>query len=164
MLNSFLISLWLYISETNYRSGCNEHNFASRMECFRCNAPRDSSGKSPYWFILDFPFWVRIWLLPIHTHFLRYIYICSVFVHARIIYFRRGLFSLHSVHKYRYSFLYLLIIFMTSIYRYWCPKRESRRIIPMISKLLILASTSIFCSLFSSFCSNYLSSSTSRDH
>ncbi|KAL0016361.1 hypothetical protein SO802_003430 [Lithocarpus litseifolius] len=30
------------------RSGCNEHNFASRMECFRCNAPRDSSGKSPY--------------------------------------------------------------------------------------------------------------------
>ncbi|CAN6277912.1 unnamed protein product [Urochloa humidicola] len=24
------------------RSGCNEHNFASRMECFRCNAPRDS--------------------------------------------------------------------------------------------------------------------------
>ncbi|KAK1575098.1 hypothetical protein Q3G72_002559 [Acer saccharum] len=23
------------------RSGCNEHNFASRMECFRCNAPRD---------------------------------------------------------------------------------------------------------------------------
>ncbi|PON57902.1 zinc finger protein [Parasponia andersonii] len=31
------------------RSDCNEHNFASRMECFRCNAPRDScSGKSPY--------------------------------------------------------------------------------------------------------------------
>ncbi|KAL5559306.1 hypothetical protein UlMin_035517 [Ulmus minor] len=30
------------------RSGCNEHNFANRMECFRCNAPRDSSGKSPY--------------------------------------------------------------------------------------------------------------------
>ncbi|KAK4388949.1 hypothetical protein Sango_2231900 [Sesamum angolense] len=26
------------------RSGCNEHNFASRMECFRCNAPRESSG------------------------------------------------------------------------------------------------------------------------
>ncbi|KAE8665335.1 UPF0481 protein [Hibiscus syriacus] len=25
------------------RSGCNEHNFASRMECFRCNAPRDST-------------------------------------------------------------------------------------------------------------------------
>ncbi|XP_022150602.1 transcription initiation factor TFIID subunit 15-like [Momordica charantia] len=25
------------------RSGCNEHNFASRMECFRCNDPRDSS-------------------------------------------------------------------------------------------------------------------------
>ncbi|XP_020097703.1 TATA-binding protein-associated factor 2N-like [Ananas comosus] len=24
------------------RSGCNEHNFASRMECFRCNAPRES--------------------------------------------------------------------------------------------------------------------------
>ncbi|XP_034683891.1 TATA-binding protein-associated factor 2N-like [Vitis riparia] len=30
------------------RSGCNEHNFASRMECFRCNAPRDSGNKSPY--------------------------------------------------------------------------------------------------------------------
>ncbi|XP_050381805.1 uncharacterized protein LOC126798791 [Argentina anserina] len=24
------------------RFGCNEHNFASRMECFRCNAPRDT--------------------------------------------------------------------------------------------------------------------------
>ncbi|KAG9459688.1 hypothetical protein H6P81_004196 [Aristolochia fimbriata] len=24
------------------RSGCNEHNFASRMECYRCSAPRDS--------------------------------------------------------------------------------------------------------------------------
>ncbi|KAG7036500.1 hypothetical protein SDJN02_00117 [Cucurbita argyrosperma subsp. argyrosperma] len=24
------------------RSGCNEHNFASRMECFRCSAPKDS--------------------------------------------------------------------------------------------------------------------------
>ncbi|KAK7255277.1 hypothetical protein RIF29_28684 [Crotalaria pallida] len=23
------------------RSGCNEHNFASRMECFKCSAPRD---------------------------------------------------------------------------------------------------------------------------
>ncbi|KAE8700163.1 UPF0481 protein [Hibiscus syriacus] len=31
------------------RSGCNEHNFASRMECFRCNAPRDSNThKSSY--------------------------------------------------------------------------------------------------------------------
>ncbi|KAL8537009.1 hypothetical protein ACS0TY_012262 [Phlomoides rotata] len=30
------------------RSGCNEHNFASRMECFRCNAPRESSSKSSY--------------------------------------------------------------------------------------------------------------------
>ncbi|KAL4336026.1 hypothetical protein GQ457_07G041440 [Hibiscus cannabinus] len=30
------------------RSGCNEHNFASRMECFRCNAPRDSTHKSSY--------------------------------------------------------------------------------------------------------------------
>ncbi|XP_074286435.1 RNA-binding protein involved in heterochromatin assembly dri1-like [Silene latifolia] len=30
------------------RSGCNEHNFASRTECFRCNAPRDSGSKSPY--------------------------------------------------------------------------------------------------------------------
>ncbi|RRT81819.1 hypothetical protein B296_00002074 [Ensete ventricosum] len=28
------------------RSGCNEHNFASRMECFRCNAPRDSGNPS----------------------------------------------------------------------------------------------------------------------
>lgn len=27
-----------------YRSGCNEHNFASRTECFKCNAPRDSAG------------------------------------------------------------------------------------------------------------------------
>ncbi|RAL52961.1 unnamed protein product [Cuscuta campestris] len=26
------------------RSGCNEHNFASRMECFRCNAPRDAAA------------------------------------------------------------------------------------------------------------------------
>ncbi|GFS35334.1 Ran BP2/NZF zinc finger-like superfamily protein [Actinidia rufa] len=25
------------------RSECKEHNFASRMECFRCNAPRESS-------------------------------------------------------------------------------------------------------------------------
>ncbi|WJZ94751.1 hypothetical protein VitviT2T_013582 [Vitis vinifera] len=30
------------------RSGCNEHNFASRMECFRCNAPRDLSNKTSY--------------------------------------------------------------------------------------------------------------------
>ncbi|XP_052210213.1 RNA-binding protein involved in heterochromatin assembly dri1-like [Diospyros lotus] len=30
------------------KSGCNEHNFASRMECFRCNAPRDSGSKSSY--------------------------------------------------------------------------------------------------------------------
>ncbi|KAK9946044.1 hypothetical protein M0R45_011527 [Rubus argutus] len=31
------------------RLGCNEHNFASRTECFRCNAPRESSaGKFPY--------------------------------------------------------------------------------------------------------------------
>ncbi|KAI4316304.1 hypothetical protein L6164_024296 [Bauhinia variegata] len=31
------------------RSGCNEHNFANRMECYRCNAPRDStSTRSPY--------------------------------------------------------------------------------------------------------------------
>ncbi|KAL8166466.1 hypothetical protein V2J09_007965 [Rumex salicifolius] len=29
-------------------SGCNEHNFASRMECFRCSAPRDASSKSSY--------------------------------------------------------------------------------------------------------------------
>ncbi|XP_039125529.1 TATA-binding protein-associated factor 2N-like isoform X2 [Dioscorea cayenensis subsp. rotundata] len=28
------------------RSGCNEHNFASRMECFRCNAPRDSGTEA----------------------------------------------------------------------------------------------------------------------
>ncbi|CAN0877618.1 RNA-binding protein involved in heterochromatin assembly dri1 [Linum grandiflorum] len=26
------------------RAGCNEHNFASRMECYRCNAPRDLSA------------------------------------------------------------------------------------------------------------------------
>ncbi|MED6203806.1 hypothetical protein PIB30_003098 [Stylosanthes scabra] len=31
------------------RSGCNEHNFANRMECYRCNAPKDSStSRSPY--------------------------------------------------------------------------------------------------------------------
>ncbi|KAI3729881.1 hypothetical protein L6452_18553 [Arctium lappa] len=30
------------------RPGCNEHNFASRMECFRCNAPREPASKSPY--------------------------------------------------------------------------------------------------------------------
>ncbi|XP_047329176.1 transcription initiation factor TFIID subunit 15b-like [Impatiens glandulifera] len=30
------------------RLGCNEHNFASRMECFRCNAPRDSTTMSSY--------------------------------------------------------------------------------------------------------------------
>ncbi|KAK4748258.1 hypothetical protein SAY87_014844 [Trapa incisa] len=29
------------------RLGCNEHNFASRMECFRCSAPRDSMAR-PY--------------------------------------------------------------------------------------------------------------------
>ncbi|XP_056174869.1 transcription initiation factor TFIID subunit 15-like [Syzygium oleosum] len=28
------------------RPGCNEHNFASRTECFRCNAPRESGGNS----------------------------------------------------------------------------------------------------------------------
>ncbi|KAL3745391.1 hypothetical protein ACJRO7_014490 [Eucalyptus globulus] len=28
------------------RSGCKEHNFASRTECFRCNAPRESGGVS----------------------------------------------------------------------------------------------------------------------
>ncbi|XP_057959812.1 RNA-binding protein involved in heterochromatin assembly dri1-like [Malania oleifera] len=30
------------------RPGCNEHNFASRTECFRCNAPRDSASKSSF--------------------------------------------------------------------------------------------------------------------
>ncbi|KAJ7966155.1 Zinc finger (Ran-binding) family protein [Quillaja saponaria] len=30
------------------RSGCNEHNFANRMECYRCNAPRDYNSRSPY--------------------------------------------------------------------------------------------------------------------
>ncbi|KAL8108719.1 RNA-binding protein involved in heterochromatin assembly dri1-like isoform X2 [Apium graveolens] len=30
------------------RLGCNEHNFASRMECFRCNAPREPGSRSPY--------------------------------------------------------------------------------------------------------------------
>ncbi|GMG99013.1 hypothetical protein Nepgr_000853 [Nepenthes gracilis] len=30
------------------RSGCNGHNFASRMECFRCNAPKDATGKYSY--------------------------------------------------------------------------------------------------------------------
>ncbi|PKA49053.1 hypothetical protein AXF42_Ash010737 [Apostasia shenzhenica] len=26
------------------RFGCNEHNFASRLKCFRCNAPREYQG------------------------------------------------------------------------------------------------------------------------
>lgn len=26
------------------RPGCNVHNFASRMECYRCNAPREAAG------------------------------------------------------------------------------------------------------------------------
>ncbi|KAL8063534.1 hypothetical protein ABFX02_01G032300 [Erythranthe guttata] len=30
------------------RLGCNEHNFASRMECFRCNAPKEFSSKSSF--------------------------------------------------------------------------------------------------------------------
>ncbi|KAF8091011.1 hypothetical protein N665_0458s0014 [Sinapis alba] len=30
------------------RPGCNEHNFASRSECFRCNAPKEPAGNSPY--------------------------------------------------------------------------------------------------------------------
>ncbi|KAF8075386.1 hypothetical protein N665_1098s0003 [Sinapis alba] len=30
------------------RSGCNEHNFASRSECFRCNAPREPATNPPY--------------------------------------------------------------------------------------------------------------------
>ncbi|XP_076943242.1 RNA-binding protein involved in heterochromatin assembly dri1-like isoform X2 [Bidens hawaiensis] len=30
------------------RPGCNEHNFASRMECFRCNAPRDTGSHSSF--------------------------------------------------------------------------------------------------------------------
>ncbi|KAL1544686.1 hypothetical protein AAHA92_21507 [Salvia divinorum] len=28
------------------RYACNEHNFASRMECFRCNAPRETTANS----------------------------------------------------------------------------------------------------------------------
>ncbi|XP_044497367.1 transcription initiation factor TFIID subunit 15-like [Mangifera indica] len=30
------------------RPGCNEHNFASRMECFRCSAPRDPGSRISY--------------------------------------------------------------------------------------------------------------------
>ncbi|KAI3989989.1 hypothetical protein MKX01_003692 [Papaver californicum] len=30
------------------KSGCNEHNFASKMKCFRCNAPREYGSKSSY--------------------------------------------------------------------------------------------------------------------
>ncbi|VVB17204.1 unnamed protein product [Arabis nemorensis] len=30
------------------RSGCNEHNFASRSECFRCNAPKEPTTNPPY--------------------------------------------------------------------------------------------------------------------
>ncbi|CAA7409905.1 unnamed protein product [Spirodela intermedia] len=29
------------------RTGCNEHNFASRMECYRCNAPREAGNHLP---------------------------------------------------------------------------------------------------------------------
>ncbi|KAK6912633.1 Zinc finger, RanBP2-type [Dillenia turbinata] len=41
-------------SRSNWKSGdwictrCNEHNFASRTECFRCNAPRESGSKSSF--------------------------------------------------------------------------------------------------------------------
>ncbi|PKI48514.1 hypothetical protein CRG98_031136 [Punica granatum] len=34
-------------SRSGWKLGCNEHNFASRMECFRCNAPRDTTTR-PY--------------------------------------------------------------------------------------------------------------------
>ncbi|XP_073031924.1 RNA-binding protein involved in heterochromatin assembly dri1-like [Primulina eburnea] len=30
------------------RLGCNEHNFANRMECFKCNAPKESSSTSSF--------------------------------------------------------------------------------------------------------------------
>ncbi|KAJ6732365.1 ZINC FINGER PROTEIN [Salix purpurea] len=30
------------------RSGCDEHNFASRTECYRCNAPRESGSNNSY--------------------------------------------------------------------------------------------------------------------
>ncbi|XP_010520646.1 PREDICTED: transcription initiation factor TFIID subunit 15 [Tarenaya hassleriana] len=30
------------------RAGCNEHNFASRTECFRCNAPKEPGSKPSY--------------------------------------------------------------------------------------------------------------------
>uniref|UniRef100_A0A1J3GKJ2 Putative RNA-binding protein C17H9.04c n=1 Tax=Noccaea caerulescens TaxID=107243 RepID=A0A1J3GKJ2_NOCCA len=30
------------------RPGCNEHNFASRSECFRCNAPKEHATNPPY--------------------------------------------------------------------------------------------------------------------
>ncbi|XP_051129775.1 transcription initiation factor TFIID subunit 15-like [Andrographis paniculata] len=30
------------------RFGCNEHNFASRTECFRCNAPKESASKASF--------------------------------------------------------------------------------------------------------------------
>lgn len=30
------------------RTGCNEHNFASRTECFRCSAPRESGSRPSY--------------------------------------------------------------------------------------------------------------------
>ncbi|GAA0187108.1 hypothetical protein LIER_34396 [Lithospermum erythrorhizon] len=32
------------------RAGCNEHNFASRMECFRCTAPREFGSKTSSYF------------------------------------------------------------------------------------------------------------------
>ncbi|KAK9130746.1 hypothetical protein Sjap_011233 [Stephania japonica] len=30
------------------RPGCNEHNYASRMECFRCSTPREYYSNSSY--------------------------------------------------------------------------------------------------------------------
>ncbi|XP_073306329.1 RNA-binding protein involved in heterochromatin assembly dri1-like [Primulina huaijiensis] len=30
------------------RLGCNEHNFANRMECFKCNAPKEATSKSSF--------------------------------------------------------------------------------------------------------------------
>ncbi|WZY79376.1 hypothetical protein YC2023_025760 [Brassica napus] len=34
--------------EIGFAPGCNEHNFASRSECFRCNAPKEPDTNPPY--------------------------------------------------------------------------------------------------------------------
>ncbi|KAI3975402.1 hypothetical protein MKX01_004489 [Papaver californicum] len=48
-LNQYFVFAYFYREQMNNYSGCNEHNFASRMECFRCNAPKEYGNKSLCW-------------------------------------------------------------------------------------------------------------------